>query len=93
MFAFLLLLNEAEQGVDVRQQLIVGSENFAGMIQTDLRPIEQPMGFRKAADGFGGKLFRFSATTLMHRGRAGSPSHSIYGGTSCRTRVMPAVNE
>ena len=56
MFSFLLILNEAQQGVDVRHQLIVRPQNLAGMVQADFRPIEQPMGFGQAVNRLGGKL-------------------------------------
>ena len=37
------------------------------------------------------KSLRFRATMLMQRGREGLPSASMYGGTSCSTRLRPPV--
>ena len=42
-----------KQGVDVRHELIVGAEDFAGMVEPDLRAIDQPMRLGQAMDRFG----------------------------------------
>ena len=53
VLAFLLLFDEGQQLVDFGAELVVAAENFAGVVQTDLGPIQQSVGFGQAMDDVG----------------------------------------
>ena len=75
MFAFLLCLDEIQQFIHRRHQFFVVTENFAGMIQTHLGAIEQPVRFRKAMDRFSRKII----TLQRHDVHAARPRRMAFG--------------
>ena len=89
MLAFLLRLNEAQQMVDRRDQLVITAKDFAGVIEPNFGPINQPVGFRQTVDHFGRKIVSLQSDNVDAAGRAGCPSTSMNGGTSCNTRLIP----
>ena len=90
VLALLLILDEAQQLADLRHQLVVAAQDVAGMVQADLGADTRGGALRPGFQSLRARnSFRFSATTLMQRGRVGCPSTSMKGGTSCNTRLMP----
>ena len=61
VLAFLLRLNEAQQFVDRGHQLVVGPQNFAGMIESDFGAVQQAVRFGQAVDRFGGEVVSLQA--------------------------------
>ena len=91
MLALLLTLDEGQQLHDLGHQLLIVAEDFTGLVESDAGAIQQRCASARQSMAAGEKSFRFSATTLMQRGRVGWPSASINGGTSCSTRLTPAT--
>ena len=44
---------KASNSIDLRHELVVAAQDFAGMIEPDFGAIQQAMGFGQAVDDFG----------------------------------------
>ena len=82
VLAFLLGLDELEQGLDLGGGVTVRFEDLGGVPRAHLGAKDQPVGLVQRVDPLGADAVRFRPTMLMQRTFEGLPSTSMNRGTS-----------
>ena len=64
MPTFLLGLDVTEQVIDCRDKVAVGTQDFAGVVKSDLGSIQYAMGFRESPDIIGCEIVSFQSNYI-----------------------------